>query len=67
MTFTRALGWVSTRLLLTIFYFIILALPAIILRIIRKDLIHRTFEKQDSYWIKKPKINHTIEQAKHQF
>ena len=67
MAFAHALGWFNTRLLLTVFYFVIIAVPAIILKIIRKDLLQRKYETTGSYWIDKPKIQHTVEQAKHQF
>ncbi len=67
MAFAHALGWFNTRLLLTVFYFVVIAIPAIILKIIRKDLLQRKYETTGSYWIDKPKIQHTVEQAKHQF
>ncbi len=67
MSFAHALAWVNTRLILTIFYFIIIGLPAIVLKIIRKDLLHRKYTTDSSYWIKKDPIQHTLEQAKHQF
>lgn len=67
MTFAHALGWVNTRILLTVFYFVILAIPALILKLIRKDLLRRAFEDRASYWDDKPVIKHSLEQAKHQF
>ncbi len=41
MAFARALGWLNARLLLTVFYFVILGIPALILRLLRKDPLHR--------------------------
>ncbi|MGA2623257.1 MAG: SxtJ family membrane protein [Bacteroidota bacterium] len=67
MAFANAIGWFSTRLLLTIFYFIILAFPAIILKLIRKDLLDRSFRDRSSYWIDKLPSDQTLEQAKRQF
>ena len=51
MAFAHALGWFNTRLLLTVFYFVVIAIPAIIFKIIRKDLLQRKYEITDSYWI----------------
>lgn len=67
MTFARAIGWFNTRLMLIIIYFIVLAIPALLLKIIRKDLLDRKFSARSTYWIEKEKIIHTIEQAKRQF
>jgi len=67
MAFANAMGWFNTRLLLTIFYFVILALPAIILRLMRKDLLDRSFRDRSSYWTDKQPSDHTLEQAKRQF
>ena len=67
MKFAHAVGWFNTRLLLTIVYFILFAIPALILKLLRKDLLNRKFSNEPSYWKEKEKISHTIEQAKHQF
>ena len=67
MAFARALGWFNTRLLLTVVYVVLFALPALVLKLLRKDLLDRKFNNNSSYWINKEKVAHTIEQAKHQF
>jgi hypothetical protein len=67
MAFVHGLGWFNTRLMLTIVYFLILALPAIVLKLIRKDLLDRKLDGKFSYWVEKEKIKHTLEEARHQF
>ena len=67
MKFAHALGWVNTRVLLGITYIILIAFPAIIFFIFRVDLIKRKRQKVQSYWIDKTPVQHTVEQAKHQF
>ncbi len=67
MAFAHALGWMNTRILLTLTYGLFLGLGAIVLVIIRKDLLHRRFTKQPSYWNDKEPIPHTLEQTEHQF
>ena len=41
MKFAAALGWFNTRLLLTIVYVFLFGIAAIILKILRKDLLRR--------------------------
>jgi hypothetical protein len=68
MKFAHAVGWFNTRLLLTAVYFVIFALPAIILKIIRKDLLNRRWNTAiGTYWKTKPQSADSIEKAKHQF
>mgnify|MGYP001481476597 CR=1 FL=1 len=67
MQFARALGWVNTRLLLSVFYVVILSLPALLLRLFRRDPLRRAFRKDGSYWQDKPPLEHTISRAKRQF
>jgi hypothetical protein len=67
MKFAYALGWVNTRVLLSLTYIILIAFPAIIFFIFKIDLIKRKRRNAESYWIDKAPIQHTIEQAKHQF
>ena len=66
MAFAHAVGWFNTRLLLSVFY-VILGIPAIFLKLIRKDLLSRSFENRSSYWQEKENVPQTLEQSKHQF
>ena len=75
MAFAQTVGWFNTRLLLTIFYVIIIGLPAIFLKLFRKDLLDRKIARHQadgqggrlSYWVEKEKVEHTLETARHQF
>jgi hypothetical protein len=54
MFFSKALGWVNTRILLSLIYFVIFTLFRIISIIFGKDLLDRKIEKgRESYWQKK--------------
>ena len=67
MKFAAALGWFNTRLLLTVVYMILFGLGAVVLKILRKDLLRRKPNGGGSYWTDKPAVPHTEEHARHQF
>jgi len=67
MKFAAMLGWINTRVILTIVYFILFGLIALIVRILRKDLLRKRRSASASYWKPKEKIVHSIDAAKHQF
>jgi hypothetical protein len=67
MAFAHALGWFNTRLILTLFYLVIIGIPALVLKLIRKDLLHRKYTSASTYWVPKEPVKHTLEQAKNQF
>ena len=67
MAFAHALGWVNTRVLLSVVYIVIIGIPAIVMKIIRKDLLDRKFGSRATYWTPKETTPHTREQAEHQF
>jgi len=49
-----ALGWFMTRLILTVLFFVIVTLWALIGRIVRRDPLNLKFgDGADSYWVKK--------------
>ncbi len=66
LKFAHAAGRVNTRIILTLVY-ILLGIPAIVLKLIRKDLLKRKKENVPSYWENKERAAVTHEQAKHQF
>lgn len=53
MKFAHALGWVNTRIILTIVYLLVFTPMALIFKVIGKDPMERKFEKVDSYWVKR--------------
>jgi hypothetical protein len=67
MLFAHALGWLNTRVLLSVFYLVILSLPSLILRLLRKDPLRRAFRTEGSYWQDKAPLEHTLDRARRQF
>lgn len=53
MKFAHALGWVNTRIILFLIYFLIFVPIAVLFKVIGKDPLDRRFEAVGSYWIKK--------------
>ncbi len=54
MTMALMLGWFMTRVLLTIFFFVVLTPVAFVFRVIGRDALHRKLDREaDSYWIEK--------------
>lgn len=54
MLFAKALGWVNTRILLSLMYFVIFTPFRIIGVVIGKDMMDRKIEKgKESYWQKR--------------
>ncbi len=67
MKFAKALGWINTRLILSILYFIFFAFGAIVVKLLRIDLLNKRGKHAASYWAPKEPVTHSLEQAKHQF
>ena len=54
MAFAHALGWVNTRILLIVFFFLVITPVAVVLRLLGKDPISWRLEPEaETYW--KPK------------
>ena len=53
MKFAHALGWVNTRIILTLVYLLVMTPLALIFKVVGKDPMNRKFGGQDSYWIKR--------------
>ena len=67
-TVGNAIGWVNTRILLGIIFYIIFAPIGIMLRLIRKDLLDKRLDKDaKSYWNKKDNGVFAKEQYERQF
>jgi len=53
MKFAHALGWVNTRIILTLFFFIIFTPITLLLRLFTRDHLGLKINKDiDSYWTK---------------
>lgn len=53
MKFAHALGWVNTRIILTVVYLLVFTPVALIFKLIGKDPMERRFDEVDSYWVKR--------------
>ncbi|MEM7356059.1 MAG: SxtJ family membrane protein [Acidobacteriota bacterium] len=54
MTLALILGYVMTRVLLTIFFFVVLTPVALVFKLIGRDALHRKLDRgAESYWIEK--------------
>lgn len=67
MKFAHALGWVNTRIILTVVYLLIFTPVVLIFRLIGKDPMERKFKKVNSYWIKKEPTVFRQEDYRRQF
>jgi hypothetical protein len=56
MSFAVVLGYIMTRIILSIIFYLLFSPVGLILRILRKDLLQERFDKTaESYWIKRDK------------
>ena len=54
MKFAHALGWVNTRILLFLFFYLVITPVAVAARLLGKDLLAQRLDPNvDSYWIAK--------------
>lgn len=67
MKFAHALGWVNTRIILSLVYFIIFTPMALFFRVIGKDPMERRLETVSSYWIKREPTEFRREDYRRQF
>jgi hypothetical protein len=63
----HGLGIVNTRILLTLTYFIILAVAALIGFALRADLLDRRMRKEATYWHKREHADVTLDTCRRQF
>lgn len=54
MSLAVVLGFVMTRVILSLFFFLVLTPAGLFFRLIRRDALHRKFDPQaPTYWVKK--------------
>jgi hypothetical protein len=57
MTFAFALGWINTRILLGIFFYLILTPIGVVMRLLGKDILDEKIERSaTSYWVKRESV-----------
>lgn len=67
-TFSKKVAYVQAIVILTLFYFIVIGLFSIIIRLLGNDLLNKKWkDKKESYWVKKEKVEVNLENARRQF
>ena len=68
MKLALLLGWVNTRLLLGIIFFVIITPMAVVMKVFGRDALNRKIDKDaGSYWIPRPPIASIKEYCERQF
>ncbi len=67
MRFAHVLAVVNTAILLTIIYVLVIGPAALVLWMIRKDLLDRTLRREGSYWRMREPVRHAMEDVRRQF
>ena len=64
MRFAHVLGWINSRIILTVLYFTIIGLYAIVRKIFG---LFKSHKPVDSYWIEKEQVSLTLEDLRQIF
>jgi hypothetical protein len=67
MLFARALAFVNTRVILTLFFIIVIGPIAIFLKLAGKDFLQRKIDSSPSFWKPRETAENTLENAARQF
>jgi len=68
MAFALAIGWVMSRILLTILFFLVITPIGLLMRLFGKDLLQQKIEpERKSYWIKRDRRDGGKERYERQF
>ena len=65
--FAHALGVFNTKVILTLFYFLVIGIAAVFARIFGKDLLDRKFVDADPLWKIREPLLPNLEEARRQF
>jgi hypothetical protein len=65
--FAHGLGIINTRILLTITYFIIIAVASVGARLFGADLLDRRMKPKESYWHDREPLSADLESCRRQF
>ena len=65
--FAHVLGIINTRILLTLTYITVIAIVAIISRLIGADLLDRRMKRRPSYWHDREAADASLEAVRRQF
>jgi len=66
--FSKKVAYVQAIIILTLFYFLVIGLFSLIIRLLGNDLLNKKWkDKKVSYWIRKEKLEINLENARRQF
>jgi hypothetical protein len=63
----HGLGIVNTKILLTLTYFVVIAVVALFTKLFGRDLLDRRMKPRKSYWHERPQESITLETCRRQF
>ena len=67
LAFAHALGYVNTKILLTLFYVLVVGPIWLVCFLLRIDFLNRNWKKDGSYWKVKDPVDHSPTATRHQF
>jgi len=68
MALALAMGWVMSRVILSIVFFVVMTPIGLIMRLLGKDILDQKIDRQkESYWIKRSKSDGSAEGYERQF
>ena len=67
MRLAHALGYVNSRIILSVIYFLVITPYGLVLRVLRRDTMNRRGPSRKSYWIPKSKTRQSREQFERLF
>jgi len=68
MALSVVLGYISTRVILFLLYYLIILPIGLLFKMMKKDLLDTKFEQEAiSYWIERPKTTYEKEETERQF
>lgn len=67
MKFAAALAYINTRIVLTLVFVLLIGPLALVMRILGKDFLDRRMDRRTSFWKTRMRVDHTLENMKHQF
>lgn len=63
----RILGIINSTILLSVVYAVLIGIMSLIVKALRKDLLNHRAVSDGPFWKEKEPVDHTLEQARHQF
>jgi len=68
MLFAYLMAWMNTRILLSLFFYLVITPTGLALKLIGKDLLDQKSNRStQTYWIKSERVTGDLERYRHQF